>query len=187
MFSTNSPSSIADSCGLQMILQPHVAGQKDQPNAAGTAATEATAETGIEYSHSLCLFVFLSDIQGLLWNQNGDDSSSSTNSGCLGTAGCPTLTPLGVFLYNGFSPGYLGIWPDIWPVLRVSAFWHFPMQKQKPLTWQQMAWQLPRQLHKGKEEGRVERGGEGRGVCEVSLRTCVQLSPVSYPSRIVCF
>lgn len=30
-------------------------------------------------------------------------------------------------------------------------------------------------------------GGEGRGVYEVSLRTCVQLSPVSYPSRIVCF
>lgn len=128
---------------------------------------------------TVCAYLFfLSDIQGLLWNSNGDDSNS-TNSGCLRRAGCPTLTPLGVFLYNGFSPGYLGIWPDIWPVLRVSAFWQFPMQKQKPLTWQQMAWQLPRQLHKGKEEGRVGR--------EVSLRTCVQLSPVSYPSRIVCF
>lgn len=37
------------------------------------------------------------------------------------------------------------------------------MQKQKPLTWQQMAWQLPRQLHKEKEWwGGWRRGGRKR-------------------------
>lgn len=43
------------------------------------------------------------------------------------------------------------------------------MQKQKPLTWQQMAWQLPRQLHKEKEWWGGRRRGGGRMRCLWSL------------------
>jgi len=46
-------------------------------------------------------------------------------------------------------------YPGIWYLAGVTGqcFWQFPMQKQKALTWQQMAWQLhPTAKRMGKVE-----------------------------------
>lgn len=119
-----------------------------------------TAEARIEYSENLpicfCFFFFLSDIQGLLRNQNGDSSSGNPR---IAQVSLPFLP----------SHSHQDIQYLVWYLASVTGhcFWQFPMQKQKPLTWHQMAWQLPRQSTKRRRRRRRRQGGGGPN--------CVQL------------